>query len=99
MSWKCGRTPGSLPSQHLFSGEGEGEQHAQRVQVFWRIVEGSTLSTSALVEQVILLTSPSESCKEREICVGYVLLSHKLREMPTFQKSAKLPEASTELGF
>jgi hypothetical protein len=53
MSWECHRGPGSLPSQQLFSGEGEEELHAERVQVIWRIVEGSPLSTSALVKQVI----------------------------------------------
>lgn len=86
MGWKCHRDPGSLPSQQLFSGEGEEELHAERVQVLWRIVEGSPISTSALVEQVIFLTSASQSCKEREIIVRYVVLSHKLREMSTFQK-------------
>jgi hypothetical protein len=86
MSWECHRGLGSLPSQQLFSGEGEEELHAERVQILWRIVEGSPLSTSALIEQVIFLTSASQRCKEKEIIVGHVVLSHKLREMPTFQK-------------
>lgn len=65
MSWKCHQAPRSLPSQHLFSGEGEEEQHAELVQVLWRIVEESPLPISALVEQVIFLTNASQSCEER----------------------------------
>jgi hypothetical protein len=86
MSWECHRGSGSLPSQQLFSGEGEEELHAERVQILWRIVEESPLSTSALIEQVIFLTSAGQRCKEREIIVGHVVLSHKLREMRTFPK-------------
>ena len=101
MSWECHRGPGSLPSQQLFSGEGEEELHAERVHVLWRIVEGSPLSTSALVEQVIFSTSASQSCKEREIMVGYVVLSLNLgcERCRRFKKSAKISEASTERGF
>jgi hypothetical protein len=99
MSWECHRGPGSIPSQQLFSGEGEEELHAERVQVLWRIVEGSPLSTSAPVEQVIFLTSASQSCKKREIIVGYVVYPTSCGRCRLFKKSAKIPEASTEQGF
>jgi hypothetical protein len=66
MSWNCHRALRSLPSQHLFSGEGEEEQHAERLQVLWRIVEESSLPTSALVEEVIFLTNAGQGCKARE---------------------------------
>ena len=67
MRLKCHRAGRSLPSQHLFSGEGDDEQHAERGQVLWRIVEESPLATSALVEHVILVTNAGQSYGEGKI--------------------------------
>ena len=40
-----------LPSQHLFSGEGGDEQHAERAQLLLRIEEVSPVPVSVPVEQ------------------------------------------------
>lgn len=40
-----------LPSQHLFAGDGEDEEHAERAQLLWRTEEEISPSMSIPVEQ------------------------------------------------